>query len=71
VKGKTNSQSKQAIVGSGYDKIGQAIPNMDNQKRDNPHAKPLPIKCHRCNQEENISDVCSLRRPMNMVECED
>jgi hypothetical protein len=62
----TNSQSKQAIFSSSYDKNRpQAIPNRDNQKRDNPRINLPPIKCYRCNQEGQGS------KPVNVVERED
>ncbi|KAG6777664.1 hypothetical protein POTOM_017490 [Populus tomentosa] len=40
----------------------QEISNKDNQKRDNPHAKPPPIKCYRYNQEGHKSNICPQRR---------
>ncbi|KAJ6942136.1 hypothetical protein NC652_008064 [Populus alba x Populus x berolinensis] len=46
-------------------RMTQAIPNRDNQKRDNPNINFPPIKCYRCNQEGQGS------KPVNVVERED
>jgi hypothetical protein len=55
----TNNQFKPATADSGYDKNRlKTIPNKDNQKRDNPHAKPPRIKCYKCNQEGHRSNAC-------------
>ena len=68
----TNNQSKLAIADSCYDKNKpQEISNKDNQKRDNPHAKPPPIKCYRYNQEGHKSNICPQRMLVDIVEYKD